>query len=1050
MNKSFIEVQFPVSKLSKESYKERKSGDSQTLASLGKWHGRKPLVLVRAVILGLLMPATDNPTKDRNIFLQIMTMDDEGMWRRCKGITAKVATPHLTPAEQEESLSESGGKISWTRGMSEEKKKRYQKRAFLRMSYDERLKHCLRPEEIDGPDQATWQEINAHLHTSASNIVELIRELGKARFGHVPVVGDAFAGGGSIPFEAARIGCNAFANDLNPTSALMNYGALRLVGGSEGTMAKVKAAQREVFDAVRERVREWGIERNELGWEADVYLYCNEVLDPITGWRVPLLPTFVIDPGEKVIVKMQPDVASKSIRLTVHENVSAAELTAAKGEKTSEDGVLTPYDSTGNLIPPQLRQKTSTRTLRGQDGLRHWEKSDWKPRPEDVYQEKLLCIRWLLPNLKRLLCQDQIIASGGKAGEWSKESLANAIEAVTKRMSAADRKLIESARKASWAAGAKFLLEALDEEDESQFQSISRELPKSVREGLDACGRQPKRAYSTPADTDIDREAAVHRLLSERFDTWQAEGNVPNMPIERGSDIGRPIVGRGWTWWHHLYNPRQLLLNGLFASEAEKRDDSLDVRAALLLSQMKLANWCSKICIWNTTAAKCEQMFFQPGIPSPFVNYACRAVAQYRNIYCLDIDTHSIAGDADISLCDASSCRSHADLWITDPGYGDMISYAQVSECFIAWVGSKLRLFPFISYIDSKRALAVEEAGESFCSVLHRCYANLARHMPGNGFQVVMFTSQDAQVWADLCLLLGAAGLRVVQAWTIATETTGRIRQGGSFVQGTVFLVLRKRKDGLKGDLGEIRPEVQIEVRQQLQTMLDLDDKDSPNFSDADYQLAAYAAAVRVVTGYDSISEINVARELAKGGQPDPEGIIRSVIDYALREASDFLIPRGLDRTVWKQCKPEERLYIKGIEVESHGDKRVGVYQEFARGFGVREYRDLLSSDAANEARLKTPSELKGRDLENGSLGSSLVRYLLYAIYQTAAEQNNPEPSLKWLLDKYPGTAFDDKKKAMLNILDFIIGTPGASMTHWKQDVDAARVFRTRLDNWGR
>ena len=63
--KSFIEVQFPVSKLSKESYKERKSGDSQTLASLGKWHGRKPLVLVRALILGLLLPATDNPKRDR-------------------------------------------------------------------------------------------------------------------------------------------------------------------------------------------------------------------------------------------------------------------------------------------------------------------------------------------------------------------------------------------------------------------------------------------------------------------------------------------------------------------------------------------------------------------------------------------------------------------------------------------------------------------------------------------------------------------------------------------------------------------------------------------------------------------------------------------------------------------------------------------------------------------------------------------------------------------------------------------------------------------------
>jgi adenine-specific DNA methylase len=51
---TFIETQLPVSKLSKESYKERKANYSQTLTGLGKWWGRKPLIMVRAAILGLL------------------------------------------------------------------------------------------------------------------------------------------------------------------------------------------------------------------------------------------------------------------------------------------------------------------------------------------------------------------------------------------------------------------------------------------------------------------------------------------------------------------------------------------------------------------------------------------------------------------------------------------------------------------------------------------------------------------------------------------------------------------------------------------------------------------------------------------------------------------------------------------------------------------------------------------------------------------------------------------------------------------------------------
>ena len=87
---SFIEKQFPVSKVSKESYKERKANNGQTLTGLGKWWGRKPLVLVRATILGCLMPSSDNPKKDMDIFLKIMSMDDKGLeLRKSKSFTAK-------------------------------------------------------------------------------------------------------------------------------------------------------------------------------------------------------------------------------------------------------------------------------------------------------------------------------------------------------------------------------------------------------------------------------------------------------------------------------------------------------------------------------------------------------------------------------------------------------------------------------------------------------------------------------------------------------------------------------------------------------------------------------------------------------------------------------------------------------------------------------------------------------------------------------------------------------------------------------------------------
>ena len=44
-----------------------------------------------------------------------------------------------------------------------EQKEAIQKTVFMRMSYDEKLTYCDRPEQIDGPSEKAWDEINEHL-----------------------------------------------------------------------------------------------------------------------------------------------------------------------------------------------------------------------------------------------------------------------------------------------------------------------------------------------------------------------------------------------------------------------------------------------------------------------------------------------------------------------------------------------------------------------------------------------------------------------------------------------------------------------------------------------------------------------------------------------------------------------------------------------------------------------------------------------------------------------------------------------------------------------
>ena len=83
---ALIERLLPVQKLSAEAYKEQMAGSGKTLTDLGSyWKGRKPLILNKACILGCLLPATDNPTKDLEIFEKLMGMDDESFavrWKR--------------------------------------------------------------------------------------------------------------------------------------------------------------------------------------------------------------------------------------------------------------------------------------------------------------------------------------------------------------------------------------------------------------------------------------------------------------------------------------------------------------------------------------------------------------------------------------------------------------------------------------------------------------------------------------------------------------------------------------------------------------------------------------------------------------------------------------------------------------------------------------------------------------------------------------------------------------------------------------------------------
>lgn len=974
----FIELQFPVSKLSIESYAERTAKQSQTLTSLGKWWGRKPLVVCRAAILGLLLPASDDPVKDREVFLRLMTMDDDGMLlRKSKKVPPNELFRRLGPSDRTRyfTTESAEGTAKLRRDIGSYEKEELQRRVFLSMSYNERLDYCVRPEQIDGPSPESWKVINEHLGTKAASLVDLVVELGTRRFGRVPRVGDAFCGGGSVPFEAARLGCEAYGSDLNPVAGLLTWASLNIVGGGEAVAEQVRQAQLDVYSAVDKQITEWGIEHREPDketgrrWRADAYLYCVEVTCPECAWRIPLAPSWIVGKGTRTVARLVPDAEHRRYDFEIKQGVSDVEMGSARNGTIKDSELICPHC----LATQPEKARTPIRVIRG-DGrgtfgdnrslLRAWENKDVAPREGDVFGERLYCVRW-------------------------------------------------------------------------------------VDSSIDEQGKEERvRCYRSPTTQDIGLEQKAVALLMERFDDWQRRGYIPSRKIELGDKTDEPIRTRGWTHWHHLFTPRQLLINGLFSGFSSEFTGSKQCRIALLLGLGRCIDWNSRLCRWNPSGAneKSEQTFSNQALNTLF-NYASRPLLALRTTW-LPI-THNV-GNVTVSSVMAADARQtdHVDeLWITDPPYADAVNYEELSDFFLAWYEKHIPGILPEWYVDSKRALAVRGYDDTFRRSMVDCYRTLVGHMPDNGLQVVMFTHQDAGVWADLTLILWAAGLRVTAAWCIATET-GPATTSGNYVQGTVLLVLRKQKTQERVFLDEVYPQVESEVRRQIDSMLQMDDTSEPNFADTDYQLAAYAAALRVLTS-SKIEEIDVAYELTRTRARGEISPVEQVIRTAVTIACDHLVPKGMERYLWKSLSMQERFYLKGLEMESHGEYRVGVYQELARGFGLAEYTLLLSSAQANQARLKTASEFGHRNLEGEGFAGTLLRQVLFGIFRTA-QTESPREAITWFMievNNYAGN-----RARIMEILEYVSGLRNvSSLVHWHKDADAAGILagalRNRQDN---
>lgn len=940
---ALIETVFPAQKVSFEAQTERKAVAAQTLTGLGSyWKGRKPLILVRAIVLGSLLPPTDDAEADLAIFEKLMAFDDEGLARRALAANAFSATrlQELIPISDPERYF--GGR-GWCRDVTDDDKLELYRRALATFaSYEEKASLCKRPEEVDQEwlYAPVWSAVNrhyAHLGVNAQSLPELVEQLGILRYGHRPRVGDTFSGGGSIPFEAARIGCDSYASDLNPIACMLTWGAFHVIGAVAEQREALEAEQQRVFAAVDRELTELGVEHDAKGNRAKAYIYCLEARCPETGWMVPLSPSWVISPKQGAVAKLVPNPALKRFDIEVVSGASPKAL--AEAEKgTVQDGDMV-YTLDGKTY------RTPIKTLRGDyrvpggasgNRLRRWEKSDFVPRPDDIFQERLYAIQWIT------------------------------------------KKTLDASRQVTF--------------------------------------------FAAPTEADLKREQRVEEIVAGNLSRWQDEGLVPDMPIEPGDKTDEPIRTRGWTHWHHLYNARQLLLQALM----QKHWRASNAAPLGWLNVAKAADFNSRLCRWAIAQGGGlggPKGVFSNQALNTFYNYATRAWLGFGASSFKMAQAPLPPVERAVITATADQPKQDCEFWITDPPYADAVNYHEITEFFIAWL-RKNPPKPFDEWVwDSRRALAIKGSGEDFRRGMVAAYQAMAEHMPDNGMQCVMFTHQDTAVWGDLIGIFWAAGLQVVAAWYIATETTSELKKGG-YVQGTVILMLKKRVAGERtGFKQRLLPAVRQEVARQIETMMHLNDTvkahhGEPVFNDSDLQMAGYAAALKVLTAYTHIGGEDVTSFALRPRAKGEITVVDEIVQQAAETASSLLVPEGLSAGTWARLTGIERFYCRMLDMETTGSQKLDNYQNFAKAFRVEDYGRIMGDMRPNHARLKRVTEFASRDLTDSTeIGATRLGRLIIALQQL---QQDIEPQVIVEQMRVEMADFLEVRALLADILAFI------------------------------
>ena len=252
------------------------------------------------------------------------------------------------------------------------------------------------------------------------------------------------------------------------------------------------------------------------------------------------------------------------------------------------------------------------------------------------------------------------------------------------------------------------------------------------------------------------------------------------------------------------------------------------------------------------------------------------------------------------------------DAVITDPPYYSSIYYADLSAFFYVWLKRLVGdLYPehFTLPAPPKRREAVAQPSEHggdakkanahYQDLMRRSFAEARRVLKPGAPLVCVYAHRTTEGWATLIRALVEAGLTVTEAWPVQTESRGRVNAlGAAALSDSIFFVARRRDDTATGQYeAEVEPELHRIARERVATLW----AGGKGIGGADLLMAAVGAGLRAYTRFARV-------EYANGESVPAERYLREVEGVVLDVMLDEIF--GLRGAAVGSVDPTTRFYI--------------------------------------------------------------------------------------------------------------------------------------------